>query len=549
MGLIAPKTMPTPYAGIYTDPSTNKTFAPRTRPHVLVSAPTGGGKTVLLASSSICHPGALIAVSSKYDLMQKISTRRVGPAYLIDLRQIETPHYGSHIMQCRIDPTLLIERHDDALNMATWLHRTAGLSMGGRITSHDEPYWAYQIIPALAALLWAASPRGNGQGIEWLMHAVENPFKPAPPQPPEPVKIPNPTEQELNYMIARERVKEINSDPNAKPSDKKKAERDEYLAKVAYENALAEREAAKRAAEAAAAMAAAMDMDKSPEERRIERLSAGEDPAVVYAELPPSWWDARPYFASIPWSALPTRLERIATLSDRQRDSVALGMSAALFPWVYESVRRQDLPVFDPMWLNDPQANLFILAEPEGGGVGAALPLVQAIVSIWRRKSSMDLLDHNLMLTIDELTNTLPLPTLDILVSEARGLGINLLVALQAAQQIAHRYDPIFMETLLRIFPAMLVMHGSAEMEMLEQGSLWSGITTRSKESLDQTTGNRLISLEEGPRFTAQELQPRAQYRGRLLYRGSAGIEVELPSFEQFLHMYDNNTVEGLVRI
>ncbi|PQM45307.1 hypothetical protein C1Y40_04532 [Mycobacterium talmoniae] len=540
MGLIAPQPMPTPYAGLYTDPQTGKKIAPRTGPHILVSCPTGGGKTEsVLGPASIAHPGPIVGASSKDDYLRLVCERRIGPVYLIDLRQIESPYYGAHVTQCRIDPTTLIDRHDDALNMATWLHRTAGLSLGGRITSHDEPYWAYQIIPSLAALLYAASPRGNSQGIDWVMHAVENPFK---PERPESVVIPNVTEEELKYIIAQERSKEINADQKAKASAKKTAELEEYRAKAAYDAALAAQRAAQKAADE-------MDDQQAAEYVRAERIAAGEDPATVYSDLPPSWWDARQYFATMPWSVLPTRLERVAMLAGRQRDSVALGMSAALFPWVYESVRRQDLPVFDPRCLDDPTASLFILAEPEGGGVGAALPLVQAIVSQWRRKTSLNILEHNLLVAIDELTNTLPLPTLDVLVSEARGLGINLLVALQAAQQIAHRYDPIFMETLLRIFPVMLVMHGSAELEMLEQGSLWSGLTVRSTETVDQTNGNRVISTEEGPRLLPQELQPRERYRGRLLFRGYEGIEVELPSFEQFLHMYDNNTIEGLIRI
>jgi type IV secretory pathway TraG/TraD family ATPase VirD4 len=198
--------------------------------------------------------------------------------------------------------------------------------------------------------------------------------------------------------------------------------------------------------------------------------------------------------------------------------------------------------------LNDPNATLFILAEPEGGGVAAALPLVQSIVAAWRRKTSQGIGDHNLLLAIDELTNTMPLPTMDILVSEARGLGINLMVCVQAAQQIAHRYDPVFMETLLRIFPAMLVLFGSAETEMLELGSLWSGLTTRATETLDQTSGNRIIGMQEGPLMLPQELQPQQKYTGRLLYRGKPGTVVSLPTFEQFLHMFDNNTVKGMVR-
>ena len=104
-------------------------------------------------------------------------------------------------------------------------------------------------------------------------------------------------------------------------------------------------------------------------------------------------------------------------------------------------------------------------------------------------------------------------------------------------------------QRLLRIFPAMLVLFGSAEMEMLELGSLWSGLTTRATETLDQTNGNRIIGMEEGPLMLPQELQPQHKYTGRLLYRGKPGTVVSLPTFEQFLHMFDNNTVKGMVRV
>lgn len=260
-----------------------------------------------------------------------------------------------------------------------------------------------------------------------------------------------------------------------------------------------------------------------------------------------SWWDCRQWLPS--WSVLARRTERIATLNERQRDSVGLGMSNALFPWIYESVRRPQLPIFRTEWLDDPTATLFVLAEPEGGGVGASLPLVQSIVSSWRRKTATDTVMHNVLMAVDELTNTLPLPTLDILVSETRGLGLNMMVAVQAAQQIANRYDPIFMETLLRIFPVVLVMHGSAELDLLDQASLWSGLTVRANETIDQTTGNRVLSLEEGPLMLPQELQPSEKYTGRLIYRGTEGCRVELPSFTEFLRLFDERSIRGMVRI
>lgn len=517
--------MPTPYVGLWTDPENGEKIAPPSGSHVLVAAPTGGGKTEsVLAPAMISWPGPAIGVSSKDDLLRLACERRGGPVYLIDLRQLPTMYYGEHVTHCRIDPTTLITSPDDALNMATWLHRVANLNMGGRVTAHSEPYWAAQIIPALAGVLYAASPQGNGKGIDWALHCVENPY--------EADSGPDPAEAALKVRIAEAFAAEIANDPNAKESVKARAELDLLKATNEFE-----------AAQSAAGVAAIPNGDM----RRQMREDAGESLTDIYASDPPSWWDVRQYFSHD--SIIPSKLERVAKLAERQRDSVGLGMSAALFPWVYESVRQGDLPIFDPTMLDDPTATLFILAEPEGGGVGAALPLVQSIVAAWRRKTSEGNLDSNVLLAIDELTNTLPLPTLDILVSEARGLGINLMACVQATQQIGHRYDPIFMETMLSIFPAMLVLFGSAEMNVLDQGSLWSGITTRAKETIDQTNGNRVISVEEGPLLLPVELQPTAKFHGRLIYRGSVGIEVELPNFGQFLKLFDDQAIEGMVRI
>jgi hypothetical protein len=527
MALMTPRPMPTPYAGVVTHPDTGEKYAPKTGPMVLVTCPTGGGKTEsVLAPACIAHPGPVVACGSKDDLIRLVMERRIGPLYLIDLRQLPTPDYSSDVVQCRVDPTVLVDSHDDALNVATWLHRASTLNLGGRITSHSDPYWTYQILPALAAILYSASPRGNGGGIDWALNAVENPFRKVDPPP---VKVPTiSTAQKLQLELAKARCSEVEADTNTKDSQKIAARLALAEAEQTYDMLVA---AVHEATEAAA--------------RQDEADSARKNQPPKDEDA--SWWDCRQYLPA--WSLLPRRIERTATLPERQRDSVAMGLSAALFPWLYESVRRPELPIFRTEWLDDPNATLFVLAEPEGGGVGASLPLVQAIVSSWRRKTATDTVMHNVMIAVDELTNTMPLPTLDILVSETRGLGVNMIVAVQAAQQIANRYDPIFMETLLRIFPVVLVMHGSAEMDMLEQASLWSGITVRATETVDQTTGNRVLSTEEGPLMMPQELQPTEKYTGRLVYRGTEGCMVELPSFTEFLRLFDEQSIRGMVRI
>lgn len=609
--------MPTPYAGVYQNLKTGKRIAPPTGPHVICCGPSGGGKTEgFLVPASTTHPGPLVQGSSKDDSMLLTLERRVGPSYLIDLRQIRVNYPG--VTRARIDPTTLIETPDDALNMATWLHRVSSLSLGGRITSHSEPYWAHQIIPCLAAVLYAASPQGNGGGIEWALHCVENPFKRKPQLDPEPLKVPSTKTEELKHDLAKAKLSEAQSAASAPGTRVAKAkvavraaeqmleaarkgayavadagaEGDAELearqvaaaeeivncelalelaqatlveaqtaekakntkliaAKLAVheaKEALAVAEAGKSAAIAFNAELKAM-AEKVQQElaEREELKAAGEK---FYEDEPPSWWDVRKEFHHP--SLLPVRLERTATLNERQRDSVALGMTGALFPWLYESVRQPELPIFDLAWLEDPTATLYILAEPEGGGVGAALPLIQAIMNSWRNKTSLNILEHNLGVAIDELTNTLPLPTLDVFVSEARGLGINLMVAVQSMKQIANRYDPVFMEALIAIFPVVLLMYGSAELEFLDQASFWSGLTNRAVETVDQEDGRRSYSHVTEPRFKPQELQPTEPYTALLLYRGDSGVKVAFPKWEQFLYAFDNpnsGIIDGLVRI
>jgi len=45
-----------------------------------------------------------------------------------------------------------------------------------------------------------------------------------------------------------------------------------------------------------------------------------------------------------------------------------------------------------------------------------------------------------------------------------------------------------------------------------------------------------------------QELQPTERWTGRLFYRGTVGCTVELPSFTEFLRLYDDQSIRGMVR-
>lgn len=696
---LIPREGPTPYVGLFTNPETAEQIAPRSAAHVFVDCPTGGGKTsAVLAPAMILHPGPVLGVSSKDDLLKLVSERRDGPIYLIDLRQIETPDYvellgRDNIVLCRIDPTTLIKKHDDALNMATWLVRTSNMAMGGRVTQHGEPYWTNQIVPSLAAVLYAASPIGGNKGIDWALRCVLNPSPAAKDEVLLPEPVPCTRGAELALDLARAKLAEAEAlaeapsvkvsagklavlaaeqalqsardaltatvatvsteevedadvsselvaaedgvsedavpenaaehdgtddasyfsedEPQSEPAaaiaelagteasdvdagageacepdhirelvlklevaqgqlavilagDKSrqtkvisaklevwKAEETLRLTEAARESALAANEELAQARAEAQARKAEKEARRA--ERAAERAEALENGLDVPAydpddeDEPPSWVDVGQYIPEptllIDW------LAAIGRTNPRQRDSVGLGMSGALFPWVYKSVNRTDIPIFRVEWLDRPEATLIILAEPEGGGVGAALPLVQSIGTEWRRKTSLEIRKHNLLIGVDETTNTLPAHNYDVLASEARGLGINLMVCVQSVKQLANRYDAMYAEAVLSVFPAMLVMYGSTSDEPLEAGSQWSGLSHRDTETMDQSTGGRGLLPDEGPLILPIELMPTVKYTGRLIWRGSEGVILDFPSFEEFLEIYDNNLVPGLDRL
>lgn len=80
---------------------------------------------------------------------------------------------------------------------------------------------------------------------------------------------------------------------------------------------------------------------------------------------------------------------------------------------------------------------------------------------------------------IDELPNTAPVPGLRRFVGEGRGLGINLVAAVQASDQLETVYGSAYANELRAIFPAAVIMHGAREEELLTAAEQWSGLTNR----------------------------------------------------------------------
>lgn len=426
-----------PYCGFSRDSSTRQLSVAEGACHLLVSAPTETGKTRgVLAPAAVLWGGPAVCVSPKDDLMWLVCQRRWGPKQVIDLRPDYSPVYPADAQVRSFDPTALISTPDQAVTAANTMMQMSAVGLGSSIDQvADAGIWEANTEGPLAAMLYAASPCGHGQGIDWVLLAVDN-------------------------------LEQDDNDPDA-----------------------------------------------------------------------PGWHSAARQVASQP--LFRNALMRTLAMEPKQRDSIALTMRKAVTPWMRLGLRGVSAPCFDDAFLCDPDATLFILAPAEGSIAGAAVTLLDHLVRSWRGKTARKEMLHRLLMVIDEATNVAPMPALRRYVSEGRGLGVNLVLAVQASCQFDTVYGSAYARELRATFPAALIMYGADEMEMLQRGEQWSRETTRRQESFDQATGGKTLSSQLGPSLDYRRLLPQNRGQARLLRRGTAGITTELPDWPDFLTKYD----------
>jgi type IV secretion system protein VirD4 len=250
------------------------------------------------------------------------------------------------------------------------------------------------------------------------------------------------------------------------------------------------------------------------------------------------------------YEVLALGMTRILDMEPRQRDSVAITMRKAITPWLRTSLMMADVAdltmAFDPSFLDDPQATLFVLAPADGTVAGAAVTLLDSLVRRWREKTSRREQMHRLLMVIDELPNTAPIPSLRRIVGEGRGLGINLMAVVQASNQLDTVYGPVYAEELRHIFPANLIMYGAHEQDLLEPAEDWSGLTVRRSQNHGQADGHKTLNSDFGSGLRWQELLPPDREHARLILRGGLGHCVEIPDWTQFRARYDA-TVNALL--
>jgi type IV secretion system protein VirD4 len=425
MSLFSPdqtwKPPPTPFGGFIDGKPA------QTAPHLLVSGPSGVGKSRrVLGPGILMWRGPVVAVSSKPDLIDLCLEQRLAwgghdRTYVLDLSgEVPDEVLPEGVRKVVVDPTALIRTDDDALDLASVLMQAGAAGAGGGSNKGGgDPFWENVSTAPLAALLRATSWRG----IAWTRAAVSR----------------------------------IDAD---------------------------------------------LDENGNPVE-----------------EDQPCWMNAIDLLAEKS-GMLAAELESAMGLDPKMRDSIMVTMKSAVAPWLRSTVAGDGKTLaFTPELLAHPQSTLFIVAPATGVAAGAAVSAVDFISKRWRANQTEPVKLPRLLMVVDELCNTMPWSKLPTVVTESRAMGIHLLVAVQATSQLAKRYGSDGMAELREVFPAVLLLVGAPEKEMLERAAWWAGQSERQKVATDHL-GRQSQSAEKVDALVATDLLPRSMDEGRLL-RGS----------------------------
>lgn len=215
------------------------------------------------------------------------------------------------------------------------------------------------------------------------------------------------------------------------------------------------------------------------------------------------------------------------TMDERQRDSVRINLNVALSAWNNDSVSGdpQTQKPFHPSMLEGP-STLFIVAGMSGVGGPAVAQALISVVDHWRKRVGQL---APILFVLDEFTNASPIPARYVLqwISEGRGLGIRLVVAMQSTRQLALLWGQLAAETVRALMPAILVLPGAGETALLREAAEATPPAERSVATTDASGRVSYAPQLVQPQYA--ELLPRRKGEGRLLLSGMAGVKVFLP--------------------
>jgi hypothetical protein len=89
------------------------------------------------------------------------------------------------------------------------------------------------------------------------------------------------------------------------------------------------------------------------------------------------------------------------------------------------------------------------------------------------------------------------------------------------------------------VTPAVLIMYGSHERELMESAAFWAGKATRSSQSYNFNSDDNSTQRSFAGALEPEELLPRNTGEARLVPRGAPGQMVELMDWSEFVCYLD----------
>jgi type IV secretion system protein VirD4 len=242
-------------------------------------------------------------------------------------------------------------------------------------------------------------------------------------------------------------------------------------------------------------------------------------------------------------------LRSVATGADETVASSRQTLQQAIEPMALRKVLRwvtprDGVPSFDPAAFVASRDTLVLVADANSSTNVAPLcsMLLQEVVDTAKVAAARrpgGRLDPPLRLVGDEIANVAPLPKLPDLGTDARGFGMQLILALQSIAQARRRWGADGANTLLDNMPAEILLGGLTDTEALNRYAVLVGEVelTRATTSYDPMTGqatNSSEQLTDRKALRADEARQIPDRHGLLIYRNRAAVLLQMtPWYEQ----------------
>ena len=235
------------------------------------------------------------------------------------------------------------------------------------------------------------------------------------------------------------------------------------------------------------------------------------------------------------------------SLDERAQSSQQMTMRSGIAPWLRPKVLGdEDLPLFVPEMTepgDDGSApTVFVIARARGSAAGAASAFVRTLFSHWETHWAEIPGESELLVAIDEFSQTAPLPNIQEDLNTLRSARVRFMAAMQSSTQLGV-FGATEAAILERTFPTILVMN-APEIDLLKRAcelegereihSMRASTVDTGRLSERHETVGRSEDVSYRPRVTLDDaLPPLGSHTARVLDGGRLGPLVDLPDFSE----------------